>query len=96
MKVSPLRIAAYAAGGVPQEPYKPTECSPGIVEFGLQQIGLELGTGAVIGGLIGFAAKKVVKVIFQSQRPHQMRSEPVRAWRLFAPRCGRSILPRSS
>jgi len=34
-----------------------------MVEFGLQQIGLELGTGAVIGGLIGFAAKKVAKVI---------------------------------
>jgi uncharacterized membrane protein (Fun14 family) len=34
-----------------------------MVEFGLQQIGLELGTGAVIGGLIGFAAKKVAKII---------------------------------
>ncbi|WP_440989533.1 FUN14 domain-containing protein [Haloarchaeobius baliensis] len=28
-----------------------------------QQLGLELGTGAVIGGIIGFAAKKVAKVI---------------------------------
>jgi len=34
-----------------------------MVEFGLQQIGIELGTGAVIGGLIGFAAKKVAKII---------------------------------
>nr|WP_206424942.1 FUN14 domain-containing protein [Halosimplex salinum] len=34
-----------------------------MVEFGLQQIGLELGTGAVIGGLIGFTAKKVAKII---------------------------------
>jgi uncharacterized membrane protein (Fun14 family) len=34
-----------------------------MVEFGLQQIGLELGTGAVIGGLIGFATKKVAKII---------------------------------
>lgn len=28
-----------------------------------QQLGLELGSGAVIGGIIGFAAKKVAKVI---------------------------------
>jgi len=28
-----------------------------------QQLGLEFGTGAVIGGLIGFAAKKVAKII---------------------------------
>lgn len=34
-----------------------------MVEFTLQQIGLELGTGAVIGGVIGFAAKKVAKII---------------------------------
>jgi uncharacterized membrane protein (Fun14 family) len=34
-----------------------------MVEFSVQQIGLELGTGAVIGGIIGFAAKKVAKVI---------------------------------
>jgi uncharacterized membrane protein (Fun14 family) len=34
-----------------------------MVEFGIQQIGLELGTGAVIGGLIGFTAKKVAKII---------------------------------
>lgn len=33
--------------------------------FGLnfQQLGLEFGTGAVIGGIIGFAAKKVAKLI---------------------------------
>ena len=30
---------------------------------GLQQVGLELGGGAVIGGIIGFAAKKVAKII---------------------------------
>jgi len=36
---------------------------PDMVEIGFQQIGLELGTGAVIGGLIGFTAKKVAKVI---------------------------------
>ena len=28
-----------------------------------QQLGIELGSGAVIGGIIGFAAKKVAKVI---------------------------------
>ncbi|PSQ07996.1 hypothetical protein BRC97_01025 [Halobacteriales archaeon QS_6_71_20] len=28
-----------------------------------QKLGLELGTGAVIGGVIGFAAKKVAKLI---------------------------------
>lgn len=28
-----------------------------------QQLGIELGTGAVIGALIGFAAKKVAKLI---------------------------------
>ena len=33
------------------------------LDFSLQQIGLELGTGAVIGGIIGFAAKKVAKLI---------------------------------
>ncbi len=27
------------------------------------QIGIEMGTGAVIGGLIGFAAKKIAKII---------------------------------
>ncbi len=29
----------------------------------VQQLGIEAGTGAVIGGLIGFAAKKVAKII---------------------------------
>lgn len=29
----------------------------------LQQLGLEFGTGAVLGGLVGFAAKKIAKVI---------------------------------
>src|SRR6056297_1301200 len=33
------------------------------LDFSLQQIGLELGTGAVIGGIIGFAAKKIAKLI---------------------------------
>ncbi|WP_324661749.1 FUN14 domain-containing protein [Haloarcula sediminis] len=33
------------------------------LDFNLQQMGLELGTGAVIGGIIGFAAKKVAKLI---------------------------------
>ena len=28
-----------------------------------QQLGLEFGSGAVIGGVIGFAAKKIAKVI---------------------------------
>lgn len=34
-------------------------------QFGInfQQLGLEFGTGAVIGGIIGFAAKKLAKVI---------------------------------
>jgi uncharacterized membrane protein (Fun14 family) len=31
--------------------------------LGLQQIGLEVGGGAAIGGIIGFAAKKVAKII---------------------------------
>ena len=34
-----------------------------MVEFGLRQIGLEVGGGAVIGGIIGFAAKKLAKII---------------------------------
>jgi len=36
-----------------------------MVELGLnfQQLGLELGTGAAVGGIIGFAAKKVAKVV---------------------------------
>lgn len=33
------------------------------LELNLQQLGLELGSGAVIGGVIGFAAKKVAKLI---------------------------------
>jgi uncharacterized membrane protein (Fun14 family) len=31
--------------------------------LGLQQMGLEVGGGAMIGGIIGFAAKKVAKLI---------------------------------
>ena len=34
-----------------------------MVEINPQQLGLEFGTGAVIGGIIGFAAKKIAKVI---------------------------------
>jgi uncharacterized membrane protein (Fun14 family) len=34
-----------------------------MVEFNLQQLGLEAGGGALIGGIIGFAAKKVAKLI---------------------------------
>lgn len=34
-----------------------------MVDINLQQLGLELGTGAVIGAVIGFAAKKVAKLI---------------------------------
>lgn len=33
------------------------------LDVGFRQLGLEFGTGAVIGGLIGFAAKKVAKLI---------------------------------
>jgi len=33
------------------------------LDFSLQKMGLELGTGAVIGGIIGFAAKKIAKLI---------------------------------
>ena len=33
------------------------------VDFGLQRIGLELGGGALIGGIIGFAAKKIAKLV---------------------------------
>lgn len=34
-----------------------------MLDLNPQQLGLELGGGAVIGGVIGFAAKKVAKVI---------------------------------
>jgi len=34
-----------------------------MVDINAQQLGLELGSGAVIGGIIGFAAKKVAKLI---------------------------------
>lgn len=34
-----------------------------MVDLPLQQYGLEVGGGAVIGGVIGFAAKKVAKII---------------------------------
>ena len=33
------------------------------LDIDVRQLGLELGTGAVIGALIGFAAKKVAKLI---------------------------------
>lgn len=33
------------------------------LDINFQQLGLELGTGAVFGGIIGFAAKKVAKLI---------------------------------
>jgi uncharacterized membrane protein (Fun14 family) len=33
------------------------------IDINLQQLGLELGAGALIGGIIGFAAKKVAKLI---------------------------------
>lgn len=33
------------------------------LDLNVQQLGLEFGTGAVIGGIIGFAAKKVAKLI---------------------------------
>ncbi|MDZ7746188.1 MAG: FUN14 domain-containing protein [Halobacteriales archaeon] len=34
-----------------------------MIDINPQQLGLELGSGAVIGGIIGFAAKKVAKLI---------------------------------
>jgi uncharacterized membrane protein (Fun14 family) len=34
-----------------------------MVAIDFQQLGLEFGSGAVIGGIIGFAAKKVAKII---------------------------------
>ena len=34
-----------------------------MVDVNAQQLGLELGTGAVIGGIIGFAVKKVAKLV---------------------------------
>jgi uncharacterized membrane protein (Fun14 family) len=34
-----------------------------MVQIDPTQLGLEMGTGAVIGGLIGFAAKKIAKII---------------------------------
>jgi uncharacterized membrane protein (Fun14 family) len=33
------------------------------LDINVTQLGLDLGTGAVIGGIIGFAAKKVAKLI---------------------------------
>lgn len=38
-------------------------CNCMALDLNLQQLGLELGTGAIIGGIIGFAAKKVAKII---------------------------------
>ena len=35
----------------------------GMVDLNPQQLGLEVGGGAVIGGVIGFAAKKVAKIV---------------------------------
>ncbi len=34
-----------------------------VADINVQQLGMELGSGAVIGGVIGFAAKKVAKLI---------------------------------
>ncbi|WP_136687791.1 FUN14 domain-containing protein [Halorhabdus amylolytica] len=34
-----------------------------MVEFSLPQIGLEVGGGALIGAVIGFAAKKIAKLV---------------------------------
>jgi uncharacterized membrane protein (Fun14 family) len=34
-----------------------------MVDVSLQQLGLEFGSGAAIGGIVGFAAKKVAKII---------------------------------
>lgn len=34
-----------------------------MVDINLQQLGLEFGSGAVIGALIGFTAKKVAKLL---------------------------------
>ena len=34
-----------------------------MVDINFQQLGLELGGGAIIGGIIGFAAKKVAKIV---------------------------------
>ena len=34
-----------------------------MVQLDPQQLGLEFGSGALIGGIIGFAAKKVAKII---------------------------------
>jgi uncharacterized membrane protein (Fun14 family) len=34
-----------------------------MVDVSLQQLGFELGSGAVVGGIVGFAAKKLAKII---------------------------------
>jgi uncharacterized membrane protein (Fun14 family) len=34
-----------------------------MVDLNVQQLGLEFGSGAVVGGIIGFAAKKVAKIL---------------------------------
>jgi uncharacterized membrane protein (Fun14 family) len=34
-----------------------------VLDVNLRSLGMEFGTGAVIGGIIGFAAKKIAKVI---------------------------------
>jgi uncharacterized membrane protein (Fun14 family) len=34
-----------------------------MVQLDFQQLGLEFGGGAVIGGIIGFAAKKLAKIV---------------------------------
>jgi uncharacterized membrane protein (Fun14 family) len=49
----PLGSIALALGLTPAQ----------LGELSLQQIGIEAGGGAIIGGVIGFAAKKVAKLI---------------------------------
>lgn len=34
-----------------------------LFDINLQQLGLEMGSGALIGAIVGFAAKKIAKVI---------------------------------
>jgi uncharacterized membrane protein (Fun14 family) len=45
----------------PGQPMDPVPLLQFNIDF--QQLGVEAGSGAVIGGLIGFAAKKVAKII---------------------------------
>lgn len=50
-------------GYPPQRPISSGDALGGMVDINLTQLGLEFGSGAFIGAIVGFAAKKIAKVI---------------------------------